>query len=112
MQRSTNFSTIDRRFIEESGLGGMPSMSRRCHSFCKGLRNSYRRLDQVLTRFEEANLKLKPSKCKFSMNEVSYLGFKTIKDGLKPDPSKTEAIVNMPAPKNKCDVLRFLCMMG
>ncbi|CAF1017288.1 unnamed protein product [Brachionus calyciflorus] len=64
-------------------------------------------LDDVIV-FEEANLKLKPSKCKFAMEEVSYLGFKITKDGLKPDPSKTEAIVNLPAQQNKGDVLRFL----
>ncbi|CAF0881315.1 unnamed protein product, partial [Brachionus calyciflorus] len=65
------------------------------------------RLDQVLTRFR-SYLNLKPSKCKFAMEEVSYLGFKITKDGLKPDPSKTQAILNLPAPQNKGDVLRFL----
>ena len=80
--------------------------------FAKDFETHIERLDQVLTRFEEANLKLKPSKCKFAMEEVSYLGFKITKDGLKPDPSKTEAIVNLPAPQNKGDVLRFLGMIG
>ena len=46
------------------------------------------------------------------MDEVSYLGFKITKDGLKPDPAKTEAIANLQAPKNKGDVLRFLSMIG
>ncbi|CAF1125194.1 unnamed protein product [Brachionus calyciflorus] len=80
--------------------------------FAKDFETHIERLDQVLTRFEEANLKLKPSKWKFAMEEVSYLGFKITKDGLKPDPSKTETIANLSAPINKGDVLRFLGMIG
>ncbi|CAF1061945.1 unnamed protein product [Brachionus calyciflorus] len=52
------------------------------------------RLDEVLGRFAAANLKLRPSKCKFLMDEVGYLGFKITKYGLSPNPAKTAAISN------------------
>ncbi|CAF0998022.1 unnamed protein product [Brachionus calyciflorus] len=78
MQRSTYFSTVGGRFIEEFDLGGMSSIPRRCH-ICYGRSN---------------------------------LGFKITKYGLKPDPSKTEAIINFPDPQKKGDVLRFSGMIG
>ncbi|CAF0940808.1 unnamed protein product [Brachionus calyciflorus] len=48
-------------------------------------------LDEVLGKVAAANLKLRPSKCKFVMDEVGYLGFKITKYGLGPDPAKTAA---------------------
>ena len=47
-------------------------------------------LRQVFTRLREANLKLKPKKCLFLRDEVSYLGHVVTREGIHPDPSKTE----------------------
>ena len=47
-------------------------------------------LRQVFTRLREANLKLKPKKCLFLRDEVSYLGHVVTREGIRPDPSKTE----------------------
>ncbi|CAF1112013.1 unnamed protein product, partial [Brachionus calyciflorus] len=80
--------------------------------FANDFKTHMERLDEVLGRFAAANLKLRPSKCKFVMDEVGYLGFKITKYGLSPDPAKTAAINNLSAPANKDDVKRFLGMMG
>lgn len=69
--------------------------------FSPDFKTHLERLDQVLSRFKDANLKLKPSKCKFGMEEVTYLGFLISKEGLKPDPSKIKAISEYETPKNK-----------
>ena len=37
-----------------------------------------------------------------------YIGDKITKDGIKPDESKIEAILNLPSPQNKKDVGRLL----
>jgi hypothetical protein len=75
--------------------------------FSRDFTTHLERLNMVLERFEEANLKLKSSKCKFAMDEVGSVGFKITKDGLKPYPKKTKAIVELHAPKNKGNVIRF-----
>jgi len=39
-------------------------------------------VEAVLTRFEEFNISLKPSKCKFGLSEIEYVGHLIDKDGL------------------------------
>lgn len=58
------------------------------------------RLEKVLQRAEQRNLKLNKDKSQIKCKEISYVGHIVGKDGLKPDPKKIEAIVNMDAPKN------------
>ncbi|KAI9565072.1 putative uncharacterized protein K02A2.6-like [Daphnia sinensis] len=67
-------------------------------------------LRQVLTRCRQHNLKLQLKKCKFFLKEVPWLGH-VIGDGVvKVDPSKVEAIVNMPEPPDKAALIRLLGM--
>ena len=65
----------------------------------------------VLDRVKENNLKLNKDKCKIGVKELIFLGDKLTSDGLKPDPAKVSAIINMPCPKCKGDVQRFLGMV-
>ena len=52
------------------------------------------RLAEVLLRFREAGLKLKPAKCNFFRKEVRFLGHLVSAEGVRPDPSNVEKIVN------------------
>ncbi|CAB4008940.1 Hypothetical predicted protein [Paramuricea clavata] len=65
---------------------------------------------KVRDRIREINLKLKWDKCKFKVKEVGYVGHLTA-EGLKPDPEKVRAIVEMQTPKNVKDLQRFLGMI-
>ena len=65
-------------------------------------------VSEVLDRFISAGLKLKPEKCTFAADEVGYLGFLVSTDGVRPDPSKVEAIQNMSFPKSAREMVRFL----
>ena len=58
------------------------------------------RLEKVLGKLQNAGLKLKLSKCKFNVLEVSYLGFKIDAAGLHPNDDKVKAIVEAPEPTN------------
>ena len=58
-------------------------------------------LIQVLNKCHETGLKLNPDKCIFKSMQVLFFRHLVTSDGLKPDPSKINAIVNMPAPQNK-----------
>ncbi|KAL7873908.1 hypothetical protein SRHO_G00048780 [Serrasalmus rhombeus] len=69
------------------------------------------RLRQVLERSRVKNFRLNKEKCKIGLEEIKYLGHILSKDGLKPDPSKIEAIRKMPTPECKKDVERFLGMV-
>ncbi|KAK3083689.1 hypothetical protein FSP39_001513 [Pinctada imbricata] len=66
------------------------------------------RLEMVLTRLSEANLKLKPSKCLLFQKQVSFLGHIVSADGIQTDPKKIEAVKNWPTPKTQRHVKSFL----
>ena len=56
-------------------------------------------------------MKLKWEKCKFKVEDVGYVGHLLKQDGLKPDPEKVRAIVEMPMPNDVKSLQRFLCMV-
>ncbi len=48
----------------------------------------------VLQKIREVNLKLKPSKCKWFEQELTFVGHKIGINGIKPDPRNIEKIKN------------------
>ena len=66
------------------------------------------RLSNVFDRIQEANLKLNPSKCALFWEEVKFLGHVVSPKGVQTDPSKIEAVVDWPTPKNASEVRSFL----
>ena len=69
------------------------------------------RLDQVLEKLEEANLKVKPGKCTIASPILKFLGVLVSEKGLQPDPEKIRAILEMPAPRSVKAVQRFMGMV-
>ena len=67
-----------------------------------------RNLTAFLLRCRERNLKLNAEKLKLRQPEVPFIGHIASKDGLKPDPAKVKAILEMPAPEDRAGVMRFL----
>ena len=53
-------------------------------------------------------MKLKPKKCLFLRDEVPYLGHVVTREGIQPDPSKTERIREYPVPTSVSQVRQFL----
>ena len=68
------------------------------------------RLRAVLQRSRDSNLRLKKSKCHIQQSEVKFHGHVFSQDGLKTDPEKVRAIVEMPRPTDKAGVQRLLGM--
>ena len=66
------------------------------------------RLALVFSRLREANLKLKPSKCKFASHSVDFLGFVVSSDGISPNPDKIEAVRSFPVPTSVKELRSFL----
>ena len=69
-------------------------------------------LREVLSRLQEAGLKVKFPKCVWAAPECRVLGSIVGQDGIRPDPEKTAAIEQLPVPKNVADVRSFLGATG
>ena len=68
-------------------------------------------LEKVLMRARENGVKFNKDKCKFAVQEITYIGHKLTQTGIKPDPHKIEAIKQIPPPQNKKELSRFLGMV-
>ncbi len=68
-------------------------------------------LDLVMTKLEEAGLKCKIDKCFFAQPEMEYLGYIITTEGVKPNPKKVQAILDMQRPTNKTEVRHFVGMV-
>ncbi|KAL9979645.1 hypothetical protein ACROYT_G017335 [Oculina patagonica] len=69
-------------------------------------------LRAVLQRARDNNLRLKKSKCHIEQEEVKFHGHVFTKDGLKTDPEKVRAVVEMPRPADKAGVQRLFGMVN
>ncbi|KAK4309250.1 hypothetical protein Pmani_007956 [Petrolisthes manimaculis] len=66
------------------------------------------RLEEVLQRLRDANLKLSPKKCLFFQHEVPFLGHIVGKDGVRTDPLKVTAVKEWPVPTSVAEVRSFV----
>ena len=66
------------------------------------------RLESVLKRLQNANLKLKPTKCYFGKKSVAFLGHIISDKGISTDPEKLKRIQEWPRPRNQDDIRSFL----
>ena len=62
----------------------------------------------VLERAGKCNLKLNKQKMKLRMTKVPHMGHLLTSSGLRPDPEKVKAVLDMPKPDGVLTVLRFL----
>lgn len=67
-----------------------------------------RRLQAVLQRCREVNLRLNKEKCKFSQSQVKYLGHILSPEGLSIDPTRVQDILALPRPSNVGELKSFL----
>ena len=58
----------------------------------------------VFGRFLEHGLKLKPSKCHFLQDQITFLGHEISADGMKPSTANLKAIVEMAPPKTYTEI--------
>lgn len=67
-------------------------------------------LETIFTRLIEAGLTVNVEKCNFCKPELRYLGYVIDKKGLRVDPEKVSAILNIPVPTCVKDVRSFIGM--
>ena len=66
----------------------------------------------LLERCRQEHVKLNKDKVQFKLSELSYVGHVISAEGLKPDPTKIEAILNMPPPTDKQGLRRIMGMVN
>jgi hypothetical protein len=64
-------------------------------------------LEETFKRIRNANLRLKSSKCHLFQKQIKYLGHIVDREGLRPDPAKIKAIIEMSVPTNHTEVRSF-----
>ncbi|KAL1260277.1 hypothetical protein QQF64_008104 [Cirrhinus molitorella] len=74
----------------------------------KDFEDHIKNLTDILTRFREAGLKLKPAKCHFCKASVAYMGHVVSKDGLSVNPAHSNKVRDWPTPKSATEVRAFL----
>ena len=69
-------------------------------------------LEKVFQALNDAQLRLKGSKCCFFRKEMKYLEHVVTPDGVKPDPALVKAVAEFPQPQTIKDVQSFLSLSG
>ena len=70
------------------------------------------KLERLMKRLREAQLKLQPDKCEFLRPEVVYLGHVISEEGVRPGNNKLVAVQEFPRPQNIKNVRQFLGLAG
>ena len=74
----------------------------------EAIRDHDEKLVSVLERARAVGLKLNKDKLKLRQTEVSYMGHILTSSGIRPDPKKIQAILDMPKPTDVKGVQRFI----
>ena len=69
-------------------------------------------LHVVFKRFQEFNLKLKPSKCSFFQSEIMYLAHHISWRGILPSQENVQAVQEFPMPETYMQVCAFCGLVG
>ena len=78
----------------------------------KSIEDHNRILQEVLQRAAKHNITFNREKCVFGRREIEFCGHLFTENGLKPDPSKTKAVIECGKPQSKEEVRSFLGMTG
>lgn len=69
-------------------------------------------LRQLFRRLSKHGIQLNLAKCKFGVPEVEFLGYLVNADGIRPLPTRVQAILDYPKPTNVLELQRFLGMVN
>ena len=69
-------------------------------------------VDKVISRLDEEGFALKLSKCDFSMNQLSWLGYDIDSEGYKPKRSKIEAVLALEPPRTLKQLRSFMGILN
>jgi hypothetical protein len=64
--------------------------------------------EQLFKRLEEANMKVKTTKCRIAAKETMFLGFKISEEGVQMKEDRVESVKKYPRPRNQRKLKTFL----
>lgn len=76
--------------------------------YSKTLEEHITHVREVLTRLRTASLLLKPEKCEWHKEEVTFLGFRVGRNGVKMDEAKIQVVKDWPTPTTVKGIQEFL----
>lgn len=76
--------------------------------FSNSLEEHMKDIQKILNTLKEANLRIQCDKSEFLRKEVEFLGHVVTTEGVKPNPTKVEAVKNWPLPKTPKELKSFL----
>lgn len=80
--------------------------------FSKCLQEHLLHIKLIFERLREVNLKIQLDKSEFLYKEVAFLRHIITPEGIKPNPSKLEAVLKYPIPKTVKEIKSFLGLIG
>ncbi len=80
--------------------------------FTKTIREHLDILHKVLGRLHASDIRLKLPKCSFLKHELEYLGHVLSSEGIAPNPKYIEKCLEVPKPKSKKDLQRFVGVLN
>ena len=75
------------------------------------LEDHLEKLTEVLSRLQDAGLKINADKSKFCALETEYLGYVISRDGIRPQANKVQVMLAINPPKNVKELRQFLGMI-
>ena len=75
------------------------------------LEDHLEKLSMVLTRLQDAGLKMNADKSNSCTLDTEYVGYILTRDGIKPQPNKVKAMLALAPPRNVKELCRFLAMV-
>ena len=66
---------------------------------------------KVMEVISKSGMTLNPKKCHFTKTSIPFWGMIIGREGVKPEPEKVESLKEATAPKDKAEVMSFLCMI-
>ena len=70
------------------------------------------RLEEVFKRLRDKGLRVNPLKSYFGINEIEYLGYIISQQGIKPQPKKVQAILDIQRPRTTTELRRLVGMVN
>ena len=80
--------------------------------YSQSIEEHIRHLRQICSTLRQHKLYLNPKKCEICKVELTYLGNRVGKYGIRPTPERTEALLKWPTPVNVTELQSFLGLIG
>lgn len=75
--------------------------------FSESFKDHLQHIEEVLQRLRDQNIKIRPKKCRFMRESVSYLGHQISAVGIRPDPLNIETVKKFKLPSTVTEVRSF-----